>query len=60
MGSALLAELHERISGRVSSYVLDVHARNTRGRALYERNGFVVVGGGTTPECELTMQLTLP
>ena len=58
-GSALLAELHRRLSGRVDAYVLDVHSRNERGRAFYDRNGFVVVGGGDTPDCDLTMRRTL-
>ena len=58
-GSALLAELHARLAGRVASYVLDVHSRNERGRAFYDRNGFVVVGGGDTPDCDLTLQRTL-
>lgn len=58
-GSALLAELHRRLAGRVTAYVLDVHSRNERGRAFYERNGFVVVGGGDTPDCDLTLRRTL-
>ena len=58
-GSALLAELHRRLEGRVASYVLDVHSRNVRGRAFYDRNGFVVVGGGDTPDCDLTLRRTL-
>ena len=59
-GSALLEELHSRIAGRVEAYVLDVHSRNARGRAFYERNGFEVVGGGSTPDCDLTLRRTLP
>jgi ribosomal protein S18 acetylase RimI-like enzyme len=59
VGSALLAELHRRIDGRVDSYVLDVHSRNERGRAFYDRNGFVIVGGGGTPDCDLTLRRTL-
>ncbi|MGH2358723.1 MAG: GNAT family N-acetyltransferase, partial [Candidatus Limnocylindria bacterium] len=59
VGSALLGELHARIRGRVASYVLDVHSRNVRGRAFYDRNGFVIVGGGATPECDLTLRRTL-
>ena len=59
VGSALLAELHRRISGRVASYVLDVHSRNERGRAFYDRSGFVIVGGGATPDCDLTMRRSL-
>ena len=58
-GSALLDELHRRIAGRVEAYVLDVHSRNARGRAFYERNGFEVVGGGSTPDCDLTLRRTL-
>jgi len=59
VGSALLGELHQRTRGRVASYVLDVHSRNVRGRAFYDRNGFVIVGGGATPECDLTLRRTL-
>ncbi len=58
-GSALLVELHGRLRGRVDAYVLDVHSRNARGRAFYERNGFEVVGGGATPECDLTLRRVL-
>jgi len=58
-GSALLEQLHRRLSGRVEGYVLDVHSRNERGRAFYERNGFVTVGGGATPDCDLTLRRTL-
>ena len=58
-GYALLTELHRRLSGRVDTYVLDVHSRNERGRAFYERNGFVAVGGGDTPDCDLTLRRTL-
>ena len=58
-GSALLAELHRRLDGRVERYVLDVHSRNRRGRDFYERNGFVIVGGGATPDCDLTLARTL-
>ena len=58
-GSALLTELHRWLAGRVAFYVLDVHSRNERGRAFYDRNGFVVVGGGDTPDCDLTLQRTL-
>ena len=58
-GSALLAELHERLRGRVDSYLLDVHSRNARGRAFYERNGFEIVGGGGTPDCDMTLRRTL-
>lgn len=58
-GGALLAELHQRLAGRVDGYVLDVHSRNARGRAFYDRNGFVVVGQGSTPDCDLTLRRTL-
>lgn len=58
-GAALLEELHRRIAGRVGAYVVDVHSRNARGRAFYERNGFEVVGGGSTPDCDLTLRRTL-
>jgi ribosomal-protein-alanine N-acetyltransferase len=59
IGSALLDELHRRVGESVTSYVLDVHSRNERGRAFYDRNGFVIVGGGETPECDLTLRRTL-
>ena len=59
VGSALLAELHRRLAGKIDSYVLDVHSRNARGRAFYERNGFELIGSGTTPDCDLTMRKTL-
>ncbi|HEX2220967.1 MAG TPA: GNAT family N-acetyltransferase [Candidatus Limnocylindria bacterium] len=59
VGGALLDELHRRIAGRVASYLLDVHSRNERGRAFYARNGFVVAGGGATPDCDLTLRRTL-
>ena len=59
VGSALLAELHRRIEGVVDTYVLDVHSRNERGRAFYDRNGFVMVGGGATEDCDLTLRRTL-
>jgi len=59
VGSALLAELHRRIEGRVEAYVLDVHSRNERGRAFYDRNGFVTVGGGATEDCDLTLRRTV-
>ena len=58
-GYALLTELHRRLAGHVEAYVLDVHSRNERGLAFYERNGFVVVGGGDTPDCDLTLRRTL-
>ena len=56
-GSALLDELESRLE--VDSYVLDVHSRNDRGRAFYDRRGFVIVGGGATPDCDLTLRRTL-
>ena len=59
VGSALLAELHRRIEGTVEAYVLDVHSRNVRGRAFYDRNGFETVGGGATEDCDLTLRRTL-
>jgi len=59
VGSALLAELHVRIDGRVDSYVLDVHPDNARGRAFYDRNGFVIAGEGATPDCHLMLRRTL-
>ncbi len=58
-GGALLDELHERLRGRVDSYRLDVHSRNSRARAFYERKGFAVVGGGATPDCDLTLERRL-
>lgn len=59
VGSKLLAELHRRIHGSVETYVLHVHSRNERGRAFYERQGFVVAGGGETPDCDLTLRRSL-
>jgi ribosomal-protein-alanine N-acetyltransferase len=59
VGTGLLDALHRRIAGRVASYVLDVHSRNERGRAFYDRHGFVIVGGGATLECDLTLRRTL-
>ena len=56
-GSALLNELHRRLEGRVDAYVLDVHADNERGRAFYDRNGFVIVGEG--PDRHVTLRRTL-
>ncbi|MGH2429262.1 MAG: GNAT family N-acetyltransferase [Candidatus Limnocylindria bacterium] len=58
-GTALLDELHRRIDGRVGAYVLDVHSRNVRGRAFYDRHGFVIIGGGATEDCDLTLRRTL-
>jgi len=58
-GFALLEELHRRLAGNVDGYVVDVHSRNERGRSFYDRNGFVVVGGGATPDCDLTMRRDL-
>ena len=60
VGHALLAELERRLDGHVDGYVLDVHARNERGVAFYRRHGFVVSGGGATPDCDLTMRRNLP
>jgi RimJ/RimL family protein N-acetyltransferase len=57
VGSALLEELHRRIAGRVDAYVLDVHARNERGRAFYDRNGFVIVGDA--PDDHVVLRRTL-
>jgi [ribosomal protein S5]-alanine N-acetyltransferase len=57
VGSALLAELHRRIEATVDAYVLDVHSRNERGRAFYDRHGFVVVG--STPDDHVTLRRTL-
>lgn len=56
-GSALLDELERRID--VDAYVLDVHARNERGRAFYDRRGFVIVGDGAFLEGDLTLRRTL-
>jgi len=58
-GRALLAELHRRLRGRVDGYLVSVHSRNERGRAFYDREGFVVVGGGSTPDCDLTLRRRL-
>lgn len=59
VGAALLAELHQRLEGRVQSYVLDVHPDNARGRAFYDRNGFVIAGVGSTPDCHLMLRRRL-
>ncbi|HEX7173219.1 MAG TPA: GNAT family N-acetyltransferase [Candidatus Limnocylindria bacterium] len=56
-GSALLDELESRLD--VDAYQLDVHSRNVRGRAFYDRRGFVIVGGGETVDCDLTLRRTL-
>jgi ribosomal-protein-alanine N-acetyltransferase len=56
-GSALLDELESRLD--VDAYRLDVHSRNERGRAFYDRRGFVIVGGGETVDCDLTLRRTL-
>ena len=56
-GSALLDELESRLD--VDAYQLEVHSRNERGRAFYDRRGFVIVGGGQTPDCDLTLRRTL-
>jgi [ribosomal protein S5]-alanine N-acetyltransferase len=59
-GSALLAELHRRLEGRTDAYVLEVHSQNERGRAFYDRNGFVIVGEGTLiPGCDLVLRRAL-
>ena len=59
-GSALLDELESRLEGlAVDGYLLDVHSRNERGRAFYDRRGFVIVGGGETVDCDLTLRRTL-
>jgi RimJ/RimL family protein N-acetyltransferase len=58
-GAALLDELHRRIGDEVDGYVLDVHSGNARGRAFYDRHGFVIVGGGATPCCDLTLRKVL-
>ena len=58
-GFVLLDELHQRLAGQVDGYLVDVHSRNRRGRAFYDRNGFIVVGGGATPDCDLTMRRDL-
>ncbi len=59
VGLALLEELHRRMVGIVDGYVLDVHAQNERGRAFYDRNGFVVVGEAASPDCHLTLRRSL-
>ena len=56
-GTALLDELESRLD--VDAYQLDVHSRNERGRAFYDRRGFVIVGGGETVDCDLTLRRTL-
>jgi GNAT superfamily N-acetyltransferase len=53
-GSALLDELERRVAGSIDGYLVDVHALNARGRAFYERRGFVVKGD-VTPSGELTL-----
>jgi ribosomal protein S18 acetylase RimI-like enzyme len=58
-GHALLDELHRRLRGTVDGYLVDVHSRNVRGRAFYDRQGFVAVGGGATPDCDLTLRMNL-
>ncbi len=59
-GSALLGELHRRLEGQVDAYVLEVHSKNERGRAFYDRNGFVIVGDGTLmPGCDLVLRRML-
>ncbi len=59
VGHAMLTELERRIGGSVESYVLDVHAQNVRGRAFYDRHGFVVAGEAASPDCHLAMRRTL-
>jgi [ribosomal protein S5]-alanine N-acetyltransferase len=59
VGSALLDELHRRIDGAVDTYILDVHSRNERGRAFYDRHGFVIVDSGSTPDGHVTLRRTL-
>lgn len=58
-GSALLDELESRLRGVVDAFLLDVHSRNERGRAFYDRRGFVIVGGAATPDCDLTLRREL-
>jgi [ribosomal protein S5]-alanine N-acetyltransferase len=59
-GSALLAELHRRIAGHVDAYLVEVHSKNARGRAFYDRSGFVIVGDeGRMPGCDLVLRRTL-
>ena len=45
----------------MDAYVLEVHSKNERGRAFYDRNGFVVVGteGTRMPGCDLVLRRTL-
>jgi [ribosomal protein S5]-alanine N-acetyltransferase len=59
-GTALLDELHRRLLGNVDAYVAEVHAQNERGRAFYDRNGFVIVGEGTLiPGSDILLRRTL-
>ena len=60
-GSALLIELHRRLEGHVDAYVVEVHSKNERGRAFYERSGFVIVAtdGAMMPGCDLVLRRTL-
>jgi [ribosomal protein S5]-alanine N-acetyltransferase len=58
-GHALVVELERRLDGAVESYVLDVHAENARGRAFYDRHGFVVAGAAASPDCHLAMRRIL-
>jgi RimJ/RimL family protein N-acetyltransferase len=59
-GSALLAELHRRLEGRVDAYVVEVHSQNERGRAFYDRSGFVIVGDGTRMSgCDVVLRRNL-
>jgi ribosomal-protein-alanine N-acetyltransferase len=61
IGSVLLDELHRRLDERgIGSYELEVHERNERGRAFYDRKGFVIIDVPTTsPGWELTLRRTL-
>lgn len=60
VGHALLTELERRLDGTIESYVLDVHPENTRGRAFYDRHGFVIDGDAASPDCHLAMRRVLP
>ena len=59
VGTALLHELHARLEGHVESYLVDVHWRNERGRAFYERHGFVPAESGAADDGHLTLRKTL-
>ena len=59
-GSAPARGAPRRLDGHVDAYVLEVHSKNERGRAFYDRNGFVIVGDGTRmPGCDLVLRRTL-